>query len=112
MVALRFLALAYAAIAIALVAARPAATAGPLARDFEAYWSAGVTANTRDDPYSRRIWKAESSVPGVDRRRDELLPFIGPPATLLVWRPLARLPYATAAAMWLTLLATGLLALI
>ncbi len=112
MVALRFLALAYALIAIALVSARPAVTAGPVARDFEAYWSAGVTANTGVDPYSRRIWKAESSVPGVDRRRDELLPFIGPPATLLVWRPLARLPYATAAAMWLTLLATGLLALI
>ena len=86
LVALRFLALAYAAIAIALVAARPAATAGPLARDFEAYWSAGVTANAGADPYSRRIWKAESSVAGVDRRRDELLPFIGPPATLLVWR--------------------------
>ena len=51
-------------------------------------------------------------MPGVDRRRDEFLPFIGPPATLLVWRPLARLPYATAAAMWLTLLAIGLLALI
>jgi hypothetical protein len=112
LVTLRFLALAYAAIAIALVAARPAVTAGPVARDFEAYWSAGVAANTGADPYSRRIWKAESSVPGVDRRRDELLPFIGPPATLLVWRPLARLPYATAAAMWLTLLAIGLLALI
>jgi hypothetical protein len=112
LVALRFLALAYAAIAIALVAARPAPTAGPLARDFEAYWSAGVTANTRDDPYSRRIWQAESSVPGVDRRRDELLPFIGPPATLLVWRPLARMPYAAAAVLWLTLLAIALLTLI
>ncbi|HEY2554846.1 MAG TPA: glycosyltransferase 87 family protein, partial [Candidatus Cybelea sp.] len=112
MVVLRFLALAYAAIAIALAAARPVATAGPLARDFEAYWSAGVTANAGDDPYSRRIWKAESSVAGVDRRRDEVLPFIGPPATLLVWRPLARLPYAAAAALWLTLLTIALLGLI
>jgi hypothetical protein len=112
LVALRFLALAYAAIAIALAAARPAATGGPLARDFEAYWSAGVTANAGADPYSRRIWKAESGVAGVDRRRDELLPFIGPPATLLDWRPLARLPYAAAAALWLALLTIALLALV
>jgi hypothetical protein len=112
LVALRFLALAYAAIAIALFAARPAATPGPVARDFEAYWSAGVTANAGADAYSRRIWKAESSVPGVDRRRDELLPFIGPPPALLAWRQFARMPYAVAAVLWCALLAVALVALI
>lgn len=106
------LGIAYAAIVIAVVAARPPATPGPIARDFEAYWSAGVTANDGADPYGRAIWRAERRVPGVDASRDELLPFIGPPATLPVWRALARLAFPAAAAIWLALLGVVLIALV
>jgi Glycosyltransferase family 87 len=108
----RLLAAACLAIAVALLAARPAATPGPLLRDFEAYWGAGATWNARADPYERAIWNAEREVPGVDARRDELLPFIGPPATLLLWSLLARLPYAAAAVVWWSVLALSLLALV
>lgn len=106
------LAAACLAIAVALLAARPTPTPGPLLRDFEAYWGAGATWNAHADPYGRAIWNAERAVPGVNADRDELLPFIGPPATLLFWSPLARLPYATAAAVWWTILALSLLALV
>jgi hypothetical protein len=108
----RLLAAACLAIAVALLAARPAATPGPPLRDVEAYWGAGTTWNARGDPYGRAIWSAERTVPGVDPRRDELLPFIGPPAALLLWSPLARLPYAAAAAVWWSILALSLLALV
>lgn len=106
------LAAACLAIAVALLAARPAPTPGPLLRDFEAYWGAGVTWNAQADPYGRAIWNAERVVPGVNARRDELLPFIGPPAALLLWSPLARLPYGAAASLWWTILALALLALV
>jgi Glycosyltransferase family 87 len=108
----RLLAAACLAITVALLAARPAATPGPLLRDFEAYWGAGATWNAHADPYERAIWNAERALAGVDARRDELLPFIGPPATLLLWSLLARLPYATAAAVWWSILALSLLALV
>ncbi len=108
----RLLAAACLAIAVALMAARPAATPGPVLRDFEAYWSAGATWSARADPYERAIWNAEREVPGVDARRDELLPFIGPPATLLLWSLLARLPYDVAAVVWWSVLALSLLALV
>lgn len=104
--------LAFGFILVAVFAARPAPTPGPFMRDFEAYWSAGDVWNTGGDPYSRDIWNAESSVSGVDSHRDEVLPFVGPPATLLIWSPLARLPYAVAATVWWTTLAIALLALI
>jgi Glycosyltransferase family 87 len=107
----RLLAAACLVIAAALLLARPAATPGPLLRDFEAYWGAGATWNARADPYERAIWNAEREVPGVDARRDELLPFIGPPATLPLWSLLARLPYTTAAVAWWSILALSLLAL-
>jgi hypothetical protein len=106
------LGLAYAAIAIALIAARPASTPGPIARDFEAYWSAGSTWNAHGDPYARSIWQSERRVPGVDPRRDELLPFINAPSTLPAWSTFARLPYDVAAAIWLGVLALTLLALV
>jgi hypothetical protein len=106
------LALAYAAIAIALLAARPLPTPGPSLRDFEAYWSAGSAWNVHADPYSKAIWQAERTVPGVDAHRDELLPFINPPPALLLWSAFARLSYRAAAALWLILLAGALLALI
>ncbi|MGB8150395.1 MAG: glycosyltransferase 87 family protein, partial [Candidatus Cybelea sp.] len=106
------LALAYVAIAIALLAARPVPTPGPPLRDFEAYWSAGSAWNAHVDPYSKEIWQAERSVPGVDAGRDELLPFINPPPALLLWSLLARLPYRAAATLWVIILAGALLALI
>ena len=106
------LALAYVAIAIALLAARPLPTPGPSLRDFEAYWSAGSAWNAHVDPYSKEIWQAERSVPGVDARRDELLPFINPPPALLLWSLFARLPYRAAATLWAIILAGALLALI
>jgi hypothetical protein len=95
-----------------VVPARPARTPGPLLRDFEAYWSAGSTQNAHADPYGRDIWNAQRGVPGVDTRRDEVLPFIGPPATLFLWSLLARMPYAVAAHVWLAILALTVLALV
>lgn len=106
------LALAYWAVAIALIAARPVPTPGPALRDFEAYWSAGSAWNAGADPYTASIWQAERTVPGVDARRDELLPFINPPASLLAWSVFARLPYRTAAALWVVVLVAALLWLI
>ena len=106
------LAVACASIAVAILAARPRPTPGPFLRDFEAYWAAGSTWNAHGDPYGRAIWTAERAIAGVDARHDEVLPFVGPPATLLVWSPLARLPYAAAASVWFTLLTVSLLALV
>jgi len=106
------LALACLCAAAALLFARPVATPGPALRDFEAYWSAGAAWNAREDPYGRAVWNAERGVKGVDASRDELLPFVGPPATLLLWSAFARLPYATAAAVWRGVLAAALLALL
>jgi hypothetical protein len=103
---------ACAAIVVAILAVRPVRTAGPLARDFEAYWSAGVARNAGADPYGRSILSAERRVPGVDAARDELLPFVGPPATLLAWSAAARWPYDAAARGWWALLAMSLLALV
>lgn len=106
------LGIALACIAIAVLAARPAPTPGPIARDFEAYWAAGATWSTHADPYGRAIWNAQRMVPGVNARRDELLPFVGPPATLPLFGALARLPYRAAATLWLFALALSTLALV
>lgn len=108
----RLLALACIAIATAVLAVRPVRTSGPFARDFEAYWAAGATSSVHADPYGRAIWNAERRVPGVDARHDEVLPFIGPPHALLVWRIAARLPYQGAAYVWWVLLAASLLVLV
>jgi hypothetical protein len=108
----RLLALAFACIAVAVFAVRPRPTPGPMLRDFEAYWAAGRTLNAHADPYGRAIWNAELAVAGVDARREEILPFVGPPATLLVWSGLARLNYGGAALTWSGILATFLLALV
>ncbi|MBV8066623.1 MAG: hypothetical protein JO113_01500, partial [Candidatus Eremiobacteraeota bacterium] len=105
------LAAACIAVAIAVTVALPAHTPGPLLRDFEAYWAAGAAANAHADPYGRAIWDWERGVDGVDPRRDEVLPFIGPPHTLVLWRIAAGLPYARAAYAWWTVLAVALLAL-
>jgi hypothetical protein len=93
-------------------AARPVATPGPPARDFEAYWAAGSTWNEHLDPYGRAIWSAERRVDGVDARRDELLPFIGPPPALLAWSLAARQPFQRAVYVWWLLLAIALLGLV
>ncbi len=106
------LAVACVSIAVAVLSARPRSTPGPFLRDFEAYWAAGSAWNAHADPYTGRIWTAERGVAGVDARRNEVLPFVGPPATLLAWTLFARLPYATAAALWFAVLATSLLALV
>jgi hypothetical protein len=104
-------AIACAAILVALAGARPQPTPGPFLRDFEAYWSAGSTSNAGADPYGRAIWNAERRIAGVDARRDETLPFVNPPATLLAWTLFARLPYALAASCWVALLVSGVIAL-
>ncbi|MBV8491280.1 MAG: hypothetical protein JO199_12190 [Candidatus Eremiobacteraeota bacterium] len=91
---------AFGLIALAVFALRPTYVAGPAMRDFEAYWSAGATLNAHADPYGRAIWNAERTVPGVDARHEELLPFVGPPPTLAVWSALARLPWAAASRLW------------
>lgn len=100
------------AIAIALFAVRPIVTPGPLARDFEAYWAAGRSWNDRADPYGRTIWKAERLVKGVARNRDELLPFIGPPHTIVAWSLAARWRYEDAARVWWGVLGLALLTLV
>jgi hypothetical protein len=102
------LALACAFIVIGITVARPARTPGPLQRDFEAYWSAGATFNAGKNPYGRAIWDAERTVPGVDPTHDEILPFISPPATLILWGALARLPFDAATRVWYAVLLCAL----
>ena len=99
-------------LALSVTAFRPVSTPGPFLRDFEAYWSAGAAWNARADPYGRAVWDAERGVPGVNGSRDELLPFVGPPATVLGWSGLARLPYGVAARVWLAILVLAALALV
>jgi Glycosyltransferase family 87 len=99
-------------ILVALTAARPVSTWGPLLRDFEAYWGAGRTYNAHDDPYGRAIWRAERMVPEVNPNHEEVLPFVGPPATLLLWGALARFGYQTASVIWWIVLVIALAALI
>ncbi len=106
------LAIAWTCIAVALFAARPAPQPGPFLRDFEAYWAAGSAWIAHDDPYGRAIWKAERAVAGVERARDEILPFVNPPATLAVWNLFARLPYEIAAACWSAILMASLFGLV
>jgi hypothetical protein len=105
------LAMAWLLILVAIVAVRPRPTPGPLLRDFEAYWSAGAAWNARADPYGRAVWEAERGVPGVDARRDEILPFVNPPWTLAAWTLFARLPYDAAARVWAAILVASLGAL-
>jgi hypothetical protein len=73
---------------------------GPPMRDFEAYYAAGVTFARGEDPYSRAIWQVERTMPGVDDRHEELLPYVGPPAALPLFALLARLPYLLACRVW------------
>ena len=87
------------------IAFRPAPAAGPFARDFEAYYSAGAVRNAGGDPYGREIWNVERTIPEVDPSHDEMLPYVGPAAALPFWSLVARLPFAVARAVWESLLA-------
>lgn len=69
-------------------------------RDFEAYYAAGAAARAGDDAYGKAIWTYEKTIEGVDASRSELLPFVGPPPALVVWKALAAIPYAAAVHVW------------
>ena len=100
------------AFGLAVTVFRPARTPGPLARDFEAYYAAGAAWNAGGDPWSRDVWPIEREIDGVVATRDELLPFVGPAPALLLWSPLARLPFLAATVVWLAFLALAFVALI
>jgi hypothetical protein len=106
-----FALIAFVLAALATTLFRPPPTAGPFARDFEAYYAAGATWNAGGDPWSRDVWTVERTIPGVDASRDELLPFVGPAASLPLWSLLARLPFDIARSVWTTLLVLALAAL-
>ncbi|GAC1587289.1 MAG: hypothetical protein NVS3B28_11650 [Candidatus Velthaea sp.] len=100
------------ALALAFTLLRPPPTSGPFGRDFEAYYAAGLTANAGGDPYSRDIWRGERTIAGVDTSHDELLPFVGPPASLPMWSLFARLPQPVALRIWIGVLIGAYLFLI
>lgn len=100
------------AIVLAVTVWRPPRTPGPFARDFEAYYAAGATWNRGGDPWSRDVWPVERAIDGVVASRDELLPFVGPAASLPLWSLLARLPFLPATAVWLALLALAFAVLV
>ncbi|MDQ2992832.1 MAG: glycosyltransferase 87 family protein [Candidatus Eremiobacteraeota bacterium] len=106
------LAVAVLAYALAVLAFRPHRTPGPALRDFEAYYAAGVAFDQGEDPYGRAIWRYERTLPGVDERREGLLPFVNPPPLLLALGLLARMPFGAAAALWESLLVLALGALL
>lgn len=89
---------------LAFAVFRPPSAPGPIERDFEAYYAAGVTFDVGRDPYSRAIWATEREIPGVTATREEVLPFVGPAASLPVWAALGRLPYRLALAVWTAVL--------
>lgn len=80
--------------------------------DFSAYYSAGRYWAHGGDPYSRGIWSVEQTLPGVDPKRAELLPFVGPPLSLPLWALLGMLPYVVAASIWGAVLAACAVALV
>lgn len=100
------------ALVLASTVFRPPPTPGPSQRDFEAYYSAGAAFNTGGDPYSRDIWRTEKTIAGVDANRDELLPFVGPAASLPIFSLLARLPQAQAVRVWVVILCSAFVVLL
>jgi hypothetical protein len=112
MIRAALLVLAAALVLAALFFARPHATAGPPMRDFEAYYAAGSAWRHGADPYGSAIWESERVLPGVSARRSELLPFVGPPATLPVWSAFSRLPFDTANIVWRGVLLAALAILV
>ncbi len=91
---------------------RPPPSEGPFARDFEAYDSAGVVWNAGGNPYSRDVWRVERAIPGVDAAHDEMLPFVGPAASLPLWSLLARLPFRAARLVWEAVVAAAVVAIV
>lgn len=104
------LTIALVCVVLALTVARPHVTPGPVMRDFEAYYSAGLAWRARADPYGMAIWRYEKQVSGVRSDRLEALPFVGPPAFLALWATFSTLPFAIAATIWAILLAALLAA--
>jgi hypothetical protein len=102
------LSLAAAAVLAALLLVRPAPTPGPPMRDFEAYYAAGQISRQGGDPYTSAIWIAERHLLGVLPQRHEVLPFVGPPATLPLWRAFARLSFPAANTVWRVILLFGI----
>lgn len=100
------------AVAAAFTVLLPERTPGPWARDLEAYYGGGAIWNAGGDPWSRAIWDVQQTIPGVMTTRDELLPFVGPAASLPIWSLLSREPYEQAAVVWTALLALALVVLI
>jgi hypothetical protein len=90
----------------------PPRSPGPFARDFEAYYGAGTLWSSGGDPWSRAIWDVQRTIPGVLTTRDELLPFVGPAASLPLWWLLAHEPYIEGAVVWTSLLALALVILV
>ena len=100
------------AIVVAFTIARPQHAFGPSLRDFQAYYAAGVTWAHGADPYGIAIWQTEKTLPGIDAQRFEVLPFVGPPATLPLWAALSYVPYSLAANLWRAILFASLVALL
>lgn len=91
-------------VALALGFSRPHSTPGPALRDFESYYAGGAVWNRGASPYTTQIWQIERSIPGVDPKRYELLPYVGIPQAVPLFALLARLPYPAAGVVWTTLL--------
>ena len=100
------------AVGLAFTAFLPPRSPGPFARDLEAYYGGGAVWNAGGDPWSREIWQVQRAIPGVMTTRDELLPFVGPAASLPLWSLLARESYEQAAVVWTSLLALALVILV
>lgn len=104
--------LAAAAVLVALAFERPHPTPGPPARDFEAYYAAGVLWLHGASPYGTQIWNVEKTLDGVSAQRYEVLPYVGPPALLPLFGAFARLSFANATAVWRMLLAASIAAIV
>jgi hypothetical protein len=78
----------------------PLGPIGPPLIDFSAYYAAGRYWSHGGDPYGVGIWSIEKTLPGFDPSRLELLPFVGPPLSLLLWAAFGAIPYVGAAAVW------------
>jgi hypothetical protein len=86
--------------ALAYLVWTPLAPIQPPMTDFSAYYAAGRYWSHGGDPYSAGIWSIERTLPGFHASRLELLPFVGPPFSLLLWAGFGALPYAAAAVLW------------